>query len=172
MIGGWWYPIGYLGRAPVHHPAARRDRRADCGAPQQRTSADARAAVAVAAAGVARRECREPRAPLARGRSQRVPAAVRFLSCEPLLGPLPSLPLTGIDSVIVGGESGPTHRPIDPAWMRDIRDQCVAVGVAFFFKQWGGRTPTAGGRLLDGATWDEYPTARPIGVVRRGEPES
>jgi protein gp37 len=69
-------------------------------------------------------------------------------------------------------ESGPTHRPIDPAWVRDIRDQCVAVGVAFFFKQWGGRTPTAGGRLLDGETWDEYPTARPIGVVCRGEPES
>jgi protein gp37 len=85
------------------------------------------------------------------------PAAVHFLSLEPLLGPLPSLDLTGIEWVIVGGESGPQHRPMDPAWARDLRDRCVSAGVAFFFKQWGGRTPKANGRLLDGRTWDEYP---------------
>jgi protein gp37 len=85
------------------------------------------------------------------------PAAVRFLSLEPLLGPLPSLSLKGIDWVIAGGESGPRHRPVDPAWVRDIRDQCCAEGIAFFFKQWGGRFPKAGGRLLDGRTWDEMP---------------
>jgi len=85
------------------------------------------------------------------------PAAVRFLSLEPLLGPLPSLDLTGIDWVIVGGESGPNHRPIEAEWVRDIRDRCVAAGVAFFFKQWGGRTPKAGGRTLDDRTWDAMP---------------
>jgi protein gp37 len=84
-------------------------------------------------------------------------AAVRFLSYEPLLGSLPSLDLTGIDWVIVGGESGPGHRPVDPAWVRQLRDRCIGAGVAFFFKQWGGRTPKAGGRLLDGHTWDQYP---------------
>jgi protein gp37 len=84
-------------------------------------------------------------------------SAVRFLSCEPLLGPLPSLDLTGIDWVIVGGESGNGHRPMDPDWVRDIRDRCLAAGVAFFFKQWGGRTPKSGGRSLDGRTWDEMP---------------
>ena len=84
-------------------------------------------------------------------------AAVRFLSCEPLLGPLPSLDLTGLDWVIVGGESGNGHRPMDPDWVRDIRDRCNAAGVAFFFKQWGGRTPKSGGRELDGRTWDEMP---------------
>jgi protein gp37 len=78
------------------------------------------------------------------------------LSCEPLLGPLPSLDLTGIGWVIVGGESGPGHRPADPAWIRELRDRCTAAGVAFFFKQWGGPTPTAGGRVLDGRTWDQY----------------
>jgi protein gp37 len=85
------------------------------------------------------------------------PAAVRFLSLEPLLGPLPSLDLAGIDWVIVGGESGPRHRPIDPEWVRQLRDRCVDARVAFFFKQWGGRTPKAGGRQLDGRTWDELP---------------
>lgn len=88
------------------------------------------------------------------------PAAIRFLSLEPLLGPLPSLELTGIDWVIVGGESGPRHRPIDPAWVRDVRDQCLAEGIPFFFKQWGGRTPKAGGRRLDRETWDEMPAAQ------------
>ncbi|HXH08654.1 MAG TPA: phage Gp37/Gp68 family protein [Alphaproteobacteria bacterium] len=70
---------------------------------------------------------------------QRAPAAVRFLSIEPLLGPIPDLPLDSIDWVIVGGESGPDHRPIHPAWVRKIRDQCVAAKVPFFFKQWGGK---------------------------------
>ncbi len=85
------------------------------------------------------------------------PPATRFLSCEPLLGPLPSLDLTGIDWVIVGGESGPEHRPMAPGWVRDIRDRCASSGTAFFFKQWGGVRPKAGGRMLDGRTWDEYP---------------
>ena len=85
------------------------------------------------------------------------PAAVRFLSLEPLLGPVPSLDMAGIDWVIVGGESGPGHRPMDPGWVRDVRDRCAGAGVAFFFKQWGGRTPKAGGRELDGRTWDDMP---------------
>jgi protein gp37 len=81
---------------------------------------------------------------------QAVPAAVRFLSIEPLLGPIPALPLEEIDWVIVGGESGGGRRAISVEWVRDIRDQCRAARVAFFFKQWGGRTPKAGGRMLDG----------------------
>lgn len=85
-----------------------------------------------------------------------VPAAVRFLSCEPLLGPL-DLNLEGIHWVIVGGESGTGYRPIDPDWVRSIRDRCVSQNVPFFFKQWGGRTPKAGGRLLDGEIWDQFP---------------
>jgi protein gp37 len=76
---------------------------------------------------------------------------------EPLLGPVPSLELSRIDWVIVDGESGPGHRALDLAWVRDIRDQCVDLRVALFFKQVGGLTPKAGGRLLDGRTWDEYP---------------
>lgn len=86
-----------------------------------------------------------------------VPAAVRFVSAEPLLGPLPSLELTNIDWLIAGGESGIGARPVDAKWVRDLRDRCCASGVAFFFKQWGGRTPKAGGRLLDGRTWDDFP---------------
>ncbi|WP_330438799.1 phage Gp37/Gp68 family protein [Micromonospora sp. NBC_00821] len=89
------------------------------------------------------------------------PAAVRFISAEPLLGPLPSLDLTGIDWLIAGGESGPNARPMHPAWVRDLRDRCQAAGTAFFYKQWGGRTPKANGRELDGRTWDEYPTPAP-----------
>jgi protein gp37 len=89
-------------------------------------------------------------------RLRRVPAAVRFLSVEPLLGPV-DVDLAGIDWVIVGGESGTHARPIDPAWVMAIRDQCVEAGVAFFFKQWGGRTPKAGGRRLEGRAWDEVP---------------
>ena len=81
----------------------------------------------------------------------------RFLSLEPLLGPLPDLNLDGIDWVIVGGESGPRHRPVEADWVRDIRDQCIAAGVAFFFKQWGGHTPKAGGHLLDGEEWHQMP---------------
>jgi protein gp37 len=88
---------------------------------------------------------------------RRAPAAIRFLSLEPLLGPLPSLDLTGIDWVIVGGEGGPEHRPLALDWARDIRDRCVDQGVALFFKQVGGRTPKAGGRQLDGRTWDQLP---------------
>jgi len=87
------------------------------------------------------------------------PATTRFLSLEPLLGPLPSLDLEGIDWVIVGAESGPGYRPLDPDWVRDIRDRCIALGTPFFFKQWGGRTPKEGGRTLDGRTWDELPEA-------------
>jgi protein gp37 len=86
-----------------------------------------------------------------------VPAAVRFLSCEPLIGPLDGLDLAGIDWVIAGGESGPNHRSLDPSWVTAIRDNCVSAGVPFFFKQWGGRTPKVGGRMLDGRLWDEMP---------------
>jgi protein gp37 len=91
---------------------------------------------------------------------QTVPAAVRFLSVEPLLGPIPELPLTGIDWVIVGGESGGQRRPMAAEWARQVRDYCRAAGVPFFFKQWGGRTPKSGGRALDGRTWDEMPEPR------------
>lgn len=85
------------------------------------------------------------------------PAAVRFLSCEPLLGPLPDLNLDGLNWIIVGGESGPNHRPVDPAWVIDIRDQCAAAGVPFHFKQWGGKTSKSGGRELEGRTHDGFP---------------
>lgn len=87
----------------------------------------------------------------------KVPAAVRFLSCEPLLGPIPEVPLDGIDWVIGGGESGFTARAADPEWFRELRDACVAARTPFFFKQWGGIRPKAGGRELDGRTWDEMP---------------
>jgi protein gp37 len=87
-----------------------------------------------------------------------VPARVRFLSCEPLLGPL-TLKLAGVHWVIVGGESGIGYRKLDPEWARGIRDQCLTQAVPFFFKQVGGRTPKAGGRLLDGQTWDGMPVA-------------
>ncbi|MFR9752583.1 DUF5131 family protein [Nocardia sp. 004] len=86
-----------------------------------------------------------------------IPAAVRFLSCEPLLGPLDDLQLDDIDWVIAGGESGPGHRPLDPEWVRGIRDACEQAEVPFFFKQWGGRTPKALGRELDGQLWDGMP---------------
>ena len=84
-------------------------------------------------------------------------AAVRFLSVEPLLGPIPDLNLDGIHWVIVGGESGPGARPMDVEWVRDLRDQCQRAGVPFFFKQWGGTNKKRTGRLLDGRTWDEMP---------------
>ncbi len=93
-------------------------------------------------------------------RLREVPSTVRFLSVEPLLGPIPNLPLDGIDWVIVGGESGPRNRPVDADWIRQIRDQCLAAKVPFFFKQWGGRTPKSGGRMLDGRLWDQVPKAR------------
>jgi protein gp37 len=88
-------------------------------------------------------------------------AHVKFLSVEPLLGPIPQLPLTGVDWVILGGESGPGARPMQVEWVRQIRDRCVAHGVAFFFKQWGGVNKRASGRILDGCTWDEMPAASP-----------
>lgn len=88
----------------------------------------------------------------------RVNAAVRFLSCEPLLSALPDLPLEGISWVIVGGESGPRARSMEPDWVRDIRDQCQQSGIAFFFKQWGGVQKKRTGRLLDGRLWDAMPS--------------
>lgn len=88
---------------------------------------------------------------------RRVPAAVRFISAEPLLGPVDRLNLDGIHWVISGGESGAGFRHCDPEWVRGIRDCCADAGVAYFHKQWGGRTPKAGGRLLDGRTWDQFP---------------
>lgn len=89
---------------------------------------------------------------------RRVPAKTRFLSLEPLLGPLPTLNLEGIDWVIVGGESGPGARPVNENWVVQIRDHCLSAGVAFFFKQWGGVNKKATGRLLQGRTWDQLPT--------------
>jgi protein gp37 len=88
-----------------------------------------------------------------------LPAEIRFLSCEPLLGPL-NLNLRNLHWVIVGGESGVGFRPMQPEWARSIRDQCLAAGVPFFFKQWGGRTPKAGGNRLDCRVWREYPDCR------------
>ena len=88
---------------------------------------------------------------------RQVPAAVRFISAEPLLGPLEGLDLQNIDWLISGGESGPRHRPIKIEWLRDLRDRCDEAGVAYFFKQWGGVRSKSGGRLLDGRTWDEMP---------------
>jgi protein gp37 len=85
-------------------------------------------------------------------------ATVRFLSIEPLIAPVGQLNLQGIDWVIVGGESGPRARPMDPKWAIDIRNQCIAARVAFFFKQWGGRSPKSGGRLLEGREWNQFPS--------------
>jgi protein gp37 len=85
-------------------------------------------------------------------------AGIRFLSIEPLIGQIPELPLDGIDWVIVGGESGPRARPIEACWVRCIRDQCLAAGVPFFFKQWGGLRGKSGGRTLDGREWNQWPS--------------
>jgi protein gp37 len=84
-------------------------------------------------------------------------AHLKFLSLEPLLGPLSRLNLRSVDWVIVGGESGPSARPMNPDWVRDIRDQCIRADVPFFFKQWGGPFKNRTGRLLDGRTWDQMP---------------
>ena len=92
---------------------------------------------------------------------RQAPAVVRFLSCEPLLGEIEELDLRGIHWVIAGGESGPKHRPLKGEWIRSLRDQCERAGVAFLFKQWGGRTSKSGGRTLDGRTHDEFPQAAP-----------
>ena len=97
---------------------------------------------------------------------RKVPAAVRFLSCEPLIGPLTKLNLKGIDWVIVGGESGAKPRPMKPEWATSIRDQCEKHDVAFFFKQWGGRNKKAAGRELDGAFHDTFPTPKNGGRQR------
>lgn len=87
----------------------------------------------------------------------RTPAAVKFVSAEPLLGPLPNLNLSQVDWLIVGGESGKGHRPLEKEWVTALRDRASAESVAFFFKQWGGHTPKANGRMLDGETFDEMP---------------
>jgi protein gp37 len=99
-------------------------------------------------------------------RLREIPSAVRFISAEPLLGPL-ELDLSGIRWLIAGGESGPNHRPIEGQWVRSLRDQCDRADTAFFFKQWGGIRPKAGGRVLDGRTWDAMPSARHDPVVMR-----
>jgi protein gp37 len=90
-----------------------------------------------------------------------LPAAVRFISAEPLLGPLDELDLDGIDWVIGGGESGPRHRSCDARWATGLRDRCREREIAFFWKQWGGRTAKSGGRMLEGEFWDEYPLPDP-----------
>lgn len=92
----------------------------------------------------------------------KVPAAIRFISVEPLLGPIPNLPLEDISWVIVGGESGPHFRPIEKKWVREIRDQCLLANVPFFFKQWGGITSKKGGRHLDSRTWNELPNTNGV----------
>ncbi|MDH4350811.1 MAG: phage Gp37/Gp68 family protein [Gemmatimonadota bacterium] len=98
---------------------------------------------------------------------RKVPAAVRFLSLEPLLGPLGTLDLAGIHWVIVGGESGPGARPIEAKWVREIRKQCRAAGVPFFFKQWGGVQKKKNGRVLDGRTWDGMPKSHVLELELR-----
>jgi len=95
---------------------------------------------------------------------RQVPAAVRFVSVEPMLGRIRRLPLRGIHWVIVGGESGPNFRRIDPDWVREIRDQCLAANDPFFFKQWGGFRPKSGGRKLGGRTWDQSPQVPILGI--------
>jgi len=88
---------------------------------------------------------------------RKVPCKIRFISFEPLVGPVRKLDLSGISWAIAGGESGPNHRPVKAEWVREVRDQSVEQGLAFFFKQWGGPRAKSGGRELDGRIWDEYP---------------
>ncbi len=90
----------------------------------------------------------------------KINAEVKFLSLEPLIGPLPDIPVKGIDWVIVGGESGPGARPMEPDWVREIRDVCLQEEVPFFFKQWGGVFKKRAGRILDGRTWDQMPAVK------------
>lgn len=92
---------------------------------------------------------------------QKTNATIRFLSIEPLIAPVGKIPLSGIAWVIVGGESGYGARPMKPEWAINIRNQCVKAKVAFFFKQWGGRSPKTGGRLLEGKEWSEFPMKLP-----------
>ena len=105
------------------------------------------------------------------GHLLQIPATIRFLSCEPLLGPLRLVAppaaaelQQAIHWVIVGGESGPGARPLEASWVRSLRDECRSLRMPFFFKQWGGLTPKAGGRELDGVTWDEYPDVALVGT--------
>jgi protein gp37 len=93
---------------------------------------------------------------------RRTDAKIKFLSVEPLLAPLGEMDLSGIDWVIVGGESGPGARPMDRTWVRSIRDQCIDAGVAFHFKQWGGANKKRSGRILDGRKWDQFPASVPM----------
>lgn len=90
----------------------------------------------------------------------KINAEDKFLSLEPLIGPLPDIPVKGIDWVIVGGESGPGARPMEPDWVREIRDVCLQEEVPFFFKQWGGVFKKRAGRILDGRTWDQMPAVK------------
>lgn len=89
-------------------------------------------------------------------------AHIKFVSFEPLIGPIHDLVLEGIDWVIVGGESGPKARPMAPDWVREIRERCLLANVPFFFKQWGGVIKKKNGRVLDGRTWDQMPTENPV----------
>lgn len=93
-------------------------------------------------------------------------AAIKFISFEPLLGPIPNINLEGIDWVIVGGESGPNARPMQPEWATDIRDQCLAADVPFFFKQWGGVNKKETGRILEERTWDQFPRLQELRHVQ------
>src|SRR5499427_3967280 len=99
-------------------------------------------------------------------------ATIRFLSVEPLIAPVGELCLDGIHWVIVGGESGPRARPMKPEWAIDIRDQCIEARVPFFFKQWGGRSPKSGGRLLDGKEWSQFPAKSRIPMKQLDLPAS
>jgi protein gp37 len=103
---------------------------------------------------------------------RKVPSALRFLSIEPLLGPITTLPLDRIDWVIVGGESGPKARPLNIEWVRNIRDRCIDARVPFFFKQWGGTRKTLSGRVLDGQTWDEMPPSSDLTNASSGGREA
>lgn len=98
------------------------------------------------------------------GHLQESAAAMKLLSVEPLLENLGEVDFTGLNWVIVGGESGPCARPMPAEWVRPLRDHCVACGIPFFFKQWGGVRKHTTGRLLDGRTWDEFPKCPPVPI--------
>ncbi|MDX2285316.1 MAG: phage Gp37/Gp68 family protein [Bacteroidia bacterium] len=100
------------------------------------------------------------------GHLRQTQAAVKFLSLEPLIGPLPGLDLSGMDWVIVGGESGPGARPMREEWVVDIKNQCIAAGIPFFFKQWGGVNKKRTGRQLEGRTWDEMPARKALAAAQ------
>ncbi len=92
---------------------------------------------------------------------RKVRCGMRFVSFEPLIGPVGQVDLAGIDWAIIGGESGPGHRPVKEEWIQELIDQCNAQGVAVFFKQWGGQRPKSGGRTINGRTYDGYPDKKP-----------